>query len=353
MNFIFLFFLIIIKEIKGKSEEYYNCINPEKTVNSYSDCASIVIPNSDGYKCCSMKISYNDTTTYNCLPLQDINIESKEALDAYFSKRSLKYFLSTSGGTMEINCGGNIKIIKIYEKLSDEYQNCYNGHIKGVKNENDCIGNDIPLEEKGKCCSITTTKKINNQTIDDKRCYIIKDEYFNNKNLSDYLLNELNVPTLNQIKDTNYFINCKNKDIFTYKSLPEDIEPKKEKDNIPTSSGLELWKIALIVIFSLLVLIVSIIVIIFIKKNLNKKQNEKATTTSQQSEKVETRKAEEETISNDMELSPKNTDIHKPEEKTIDIESAPIPVDTNKSKQKTITKDKYETKLPETNKSLV
>ena len=256
MNFIFLIF-IIIKETIGKSEEYYNCMDPDKTINSPSDCFSFDIPDSEGYKCCSMKILFEGKIAYSCFPLENQYIISNEALDAYFSKNSLKSFFSIYGGQMEIDCGENKKITKTYKKYSDEYKNCFNGHINGVKNGNNCMDNDIPSEEKSKCCFIETSKNNNGKIIDDKRCYIIKDEYFIGEiNLENYLLDELNIKSLDQIKDFNVAINCKNYDTFTFKSF----SPEEKK------SGLKAWIIVLIVLVVVVVIIGIIILVIYLKK---------------------------------------------------------------------------------------
>ena len=62
-NILFVYFslLLSVQGIKDYSSEFYDCINPDKVVNSASECSSIEIPDDDGYKCCSMKITFNET----------------------------------------------------------------------------------------------------------------------------------------------------------------------------------------------------------------------------------------------------------------------------------------------------
>jgi hypothetical protein len=246
-------------------------MDPEKTVNSPSDCFSFDIPDSDGYKCCSMKILFEGKITYSCFPLENQYIISKEALDGYISKKSLQSFFSTLGGQMEIDCGENKIITKNYEKLSNEYTICYNGHINGAENENDCIENDIPVEEKSKCCFIETSKIKNNQTISDKRCYIIKDEYFvGGQKLSNYLLDELKLKSLDQINNLNITINCKNYEVFNFPNKPDTIDNNgttpgtKNKPN-----GLNKWVIVAIIIIIILIIAVVIFFILCNKKKCN------------------------------------------------------------------------------------
>ena len=258
MNFILLFVFLILKKIKSRSDEYYSCMNPENEVDSPSFCSSIIIPDSEGYKCCSMKISYQNKESYNCFPLEKKYIKTKETLDEYISQRSLAPFFSTLGGKVEIDCGENIQIEQKYEKLSDESNSCYNGHLNGVNNENDCINIEIPSKEKNKCCYIETSKlSNNNKIINDKRCYFIKDEYFlEGKNLSNYLIDEMNVKSLDEIENFNITINCKNYEIFTFQGkihfidekVTEEEENSDEKIN-QKSSLLKPWIFALLIIF--------------------------------------------------------------------------------------------------------
>lgn len=271
MGLSIIFHLLLLKAIKGKTEEYYQCINPENTVNSPSDCTSIIIPDSDGYKCCSMKIIYEGNMAYNCLTLENKYAKSKETLEEYISKKSLDNFFSTSGGEMEIDCGGNNIINKNYERLSNEYYNCYKGHINGVEDEDNCTENDIPVKEKNKCCFVETSKIINNQTKSDKRCYIIKDEYFTEqKSLNNYLLDQLELKSLEQIQNLNITINCKNYDIFNFPvqsdNIIEPLNPNKTEDK----SDSKTWIIVVIIISSLIIIVVVTILIIYCFRKRNK-----------------------------------------------------------------------------------
>ena len=275
MSLFFIYFLIvfIIKEIHGKSEEYYKCINPDKTVNSANTCTNINIPYSDGYKCCSMKVKYESVTSYNCIVLDRKYTASQLTLNEYLSKGSLFSLLRETGGEIEIECEDSLKVTQKYEKLSNEFLSCYNGHIKGVEKVDECKSNNIPEEEKGKCCFVETTKVINNKTkINDKRCYIIQDEYFTKeKNLKNYLLDESNVNNLDEIKNADITINCKNYNPYVYKSLltyddsddenPPEIEPK-DKDK----SGFPVWAI-IIIVFGSLIIIGGVIFVYYKIKN--------------------------------------------------------------------------------------
>ena len=157
MLFIYILILLHIKNIKGRSEEFYKCINLEKTVSDSSICTNIKIPDSEGYKCCSMKIIFNNNSSYNCFALETKYTINQETLNEYISKRSLASLFSSVGGQMEIECGDNLKFEEKYTKLSDEYLNCYNNHIQGIENENDCIKNNIPIGEGSKCCFVETS----------------------------------------------------------------------------------------------------------------------------------------------------------------------------------------------------
>jgi len=253
MNLIIIFCLLLLKEIIGKSEEYYNCINPENTVLSPSDCISININSLDGYKCCSMKITFEGNEAYNCLTLENKYTISNKTLNEYISKRSFRNLFSTSGGEMEINCGENKIITKNYEKLSNEYNICYHSHINGAENENDCIENDIPVEERSKCCFGEISKIKNNQTINDTRCYIIKDEYFSEKNLhKNYLVDELKLTNLDHIENLNININCKNYDIFHF---PDN------QDNNKDGKGSKIWIIVIITLVIIFILVLAIIIL--------------------------------------------------------------------------------------------
>ena len=193
---------------------------------------------------------------------------------------------------MEIDCGNKLKIRENYKKLSDEYLNSYHNHIKGIDNENNCTQNDIPASEGSKCCFVeTSTKRDNGNIINDKRCYMIKDEYFaKNKNLNNYLLDESN-NNLDEYSNTNITISCKNYDTFFYSGIYKNIKSYGNSDiiekteNIDTSgnitiiipssrskSGLKAWAIILIILGGIIIIGILIFIVLccFIKKKKKK-----------------------------------------------------------------------------------
>ncbi len=268
MNSYFLCILILLvylEQLKGFSEEYYDCLDSDNIVNSHSDCTSINIPESEGYKCCSIKVSYESTSSYNCFPIENKYTTSQELLNEYITKKNLAFLFGDTGGKIEIECPNQMKTTENYEKFSDEYLNCYESHKKGVNNENDCTKYEIPTKEGNKCCFLESSQINNDGTIvDDKRCYIIQNEYFKEKkNFSDYLLDESNIKSLDQIINTNITIKCKNYDKFFFQGIykpfsnnknktePDPTESEKEK----SKSKLEAWIIVLIIIGGLIFLI--------------------------------------------------------------------------------------------------
>ena len=245
MNSFFLCFLILLeylKQLKGFSEEYYECLDSDKTISSHSGCTSIEIPENEGYKCCSTKVSYKAEVFYNCFPIKSIYTTSKDILYEYISKSNLAFLFGDTGGELEIACPNGIVTTENYEKLSDEYLSCYDSHKKGVNNESDCTKNEIPTREGSKCCFLESSQINNNGTIiDDKRCYIIQDEYFTKKNFNNYLLDESNIQSLDQIINTNITIKCKNLDTFSFpvssKSTSNiEIDDDQEKPSKSTSN---------------------------------------------------------------------------------------------------------------------
>ena len=277
MNSFFIFFLIVLlyeKEIQGFSDEYYECLNPDKTVYSHFGCTSIQIPYSEGYKCCSMKLSYEQKTSYNCFLLENKYSTSQELLNDYISKRSIAFLFRNTGGKIEVECPNEMKMTENYEKISDEYLTCYNNHMKGVNNENDCDKIDIPTKEGSKCCFLESSKKINDgKMIDDKRCYIIQDEYFKkDKNFNNYLIDESNIKSLDQIMDTNITIKCKNYDTFFFQG-GSTTENNDDEENKSKKSKLKAWVIVLIILGCLIIVAgIGIAIFIYIKKR--KKQNQ-------------------------------------------------------------------------------
>ena len=247
MNYFLIYFFILvifIKQIQGFSEEFYECIDPDRKINSPSDCTSIQIPEKEGFKCCSTKIIDENKSSYNCFTLESKYATNKEEFKEYISNRSLAFLFTDTGGQMEIECPNNMKLTEIYEKYSDEYLNCYNSYMKGVENENDCTKNNIPSEEGSKCCFLESSQlKNDGKIINDKRCYIIQDEYFTKeKNFNNYLLHESNIKSLDEIINTNITIKCKNYDRFFFQGKSVDIQllsPQKEtyvKSSIETST---------------------------------------------------------------------------------------------------------------------
>ena len=282
--------LIRFVELKERSKEFNECINIERTVNSPSDCLNIKIPSSEGYLCCSMKITYNSDSSYSCLAIENKYTSSKKLLNEYISQRDISFLFTSLGGQMEIECGNNLKTIENYKKLSDEYLNCYNNHLKGIENESDCFQNDIPASEASKCCFVETiTEYSDGNYITDKRCYMIENKYFTtNKNLNNYILDESNINNLDGVINTNVTIRCKNYDDFFFSSInyfpPSDNIENTYLENSDISentgcikyglqstkknSGIKAWVIILIILGALIVIGITITLIIcFCRKN--------------------------------------------------------------------------------------
>ena len=232
-----IFLLVLLLYVNGlfeNSDEFYECLNPDKIVKSPSECTSIKINETEGYKCCSMKITYNGNSSYNCFAIEIEYTKNKTIFDEYIANNSIASIYSATGGQMEIDCGEKLTVKQDYEKVSDEYLDCYTSHISGVQNANDCHKYIIPEKDKSNCCYLENIKLVNNSNIIiDKRCYIIQDKYLTKeKNLNDYLLDNSNVESLDEIKNTNITINCKNYDIFYFTSkFDTTIQPKDEAQN--------------------------------------------------------------------------------------------------------------------------
>ena len=73
IELLIMFSLILsqMQKIEGRSEEFNQCVNLENPVVSSSDCTNIKIPEYEGYKCCSMKITFNNESTYSCLTIEN------------------------------------------------------------------------------------------------------------------------------------------------------------------------------------------------------------------------------------------------------------------------------------------
>ena len=302
MKLLIIYFVLIlqIKIVVGRSEEFNECVDPDKTVYSISDCTNIKIPDSEGYNCCAMKITFNQDSSYSCLALEKKYTTNQEVLNEYMSKKNISFLFASVGGNIEIDCGNKLKISENYKKLSDEYLNCYNSNIKGIDNENNCTNNDIPTNEGSKCCFVeTSTQSDNGNIINDKRCYLIQDKYFtNNKNLNNYLIDESN-NNLADYKKTNITISCKNYDRFFYSGFENNINPYDNSDIIgenenydtiedsliyfsPSSSkgGLKAWAIILIILGGIIFIGAIIVIVICCLKNKNKKAQNKHETTN-------------------------------------------------------------------------
>jgi len=239
VSLLYLSLLLSVQGIKEYSEEFYECINPDKEVKSESECSSIKIPDVDGYKCCSMKIVFNETNSFSCFALENEFIKNKSILDEYIANRSLASLFGEKGIDMEINCDNIISNQK-YEKKSEGYLNCYNSHINGINDENDCFKYSIPENERSKCCFLESQQRDDTgNIINDKRCYVIQDEYFTKDfSLNNYLLDKTNAKELDQIKNVNITIKCKNQEDFYFKGKLEEeekINNNNNTDSIPLS----------------------------------------------------------------------------------------------------------------------
>ena len=286
---IILLFLQYVIAVKEYSSEFYECLDPDKKINSSSYCSSIIIPKEDGYKCCSMEIKVNNNNSISCFALENKYTQNKTTLDEYLINRSFTSFFGIKGSEIEIKCG-EITSNQINEKKSVDYTNCFNGHLNGVNNENDCHKYNIPESEKGKCCYIES-KQITDEgnIINDKRCYIIQDGYFTKDyNLSNYLLDKTNYKNIDQIKNVNITINCKNQEIFYFKgkidkeinltSTDTNSDTDNQNETLPSNStrrdkdsGLSAGAIVGIVIAGVVVAVGAIILTIYcLRRNKGK-----------------------------------------------------------------------------------
>jgi len=291
-----IYFLILlgIENIEGRSEEFEVCVDSERIINSSLDCTNIKIADSEGYKCCSMKISFNQESSYNCFALETKYAKNQETLNEYLSLNNISFLFTSIGGKVDIDCGNKLIVSETYNKSSDDYLNCYNNHIHSIENENNCTINDIP---DSKCCFVqTSTKNANGKIINDKRCYMIENEYFTkNKNLNNYLLDESN-NNLNEYNNTNITITCKNYDTFFFSGFSNNNQnpiPFEEKSNIiektentdtgeddfinykssSKKNGIKAWVIILIIIGCIFCIGIIIIIVYFKnKKNSNNKK---------------------------------------------------------------------------------
>ena len=290
--FILNILLFFSQEIQQNSNEFYDCVNPDKNVKSSSECTSIKINESEGYECCSMKITFNNISSYNCFALETNYTQNKEIFEAFATNKNIYSLFGSTGGLIEIKCREDLISEQNYQKISDEFLNCYNSNIKQVNDENDCYIYDIPQKEESKCCYIETLykDKSGNYT-KEKRCYIIQDIYFTKeKNLNNYLLDKSNLKSLEQINNTNITIKCKNYEPFYFTSKFDDynintisnpkeddndnnnstiieINPNKEKDKKISNTGII---VAIIIIVVVVLIGTGIFIFYFFKK---KKEN--------------------------------------------------------------------------------
>ena len=256
--FYFLFLiLLIINNVQSRSEEYYECINPNKIISSPINCTSVSIPASDGYKCCSFEITLENKTSYNCFTVETKYTKDQKSLDEYASKINLAFFFASSGGQMKIDCGSSLTSKKNYKEYSDDYLNCYDSNLLGAENESECFKYEIPMDEQNKCCFIEISKLDKNGNFsNDKRCYLINNIYFSEKNLTDYLLDESKLDNLIYVKDTNVTIHCKNLEAYYFTgNLDYGKKPSSPKEDNKEKSGMELWKIIIIIFVCLLVVV--------------------------------------------------------------------------------------------------
>ena len=89
---IYLITFLQVINVEGRSEEFDACINPDKTVYSSSQCTNIKIPDSEGYQCCAMKITFNQDSTFSCLALENKYTTSQEVLNEYMSKKNISFY---------------------------------------------------------------------------------------------------------------------------------------------------------------------------------------------------------------------------------------------------------------------
>jgi len=241
MNALILYFIFLLqlKKFKGKSSQYNECIDLTKNINDSASCLNIILPESDGYTCCSMKITYNFNAKYNCFALENEYSKDQETLDDYISKINISSLFNSIGGNMEINCGNNLTIEKNYKKSSDsDYLNCYQYHIQGTENKDVCISNNI--EDGSKCCFVETTQSNFGKLINDSRCYVIPKKYFEgDNNLTNYVLDQSNNDNLNDIKNLKITINCKDIETFNYNNLNEDKSIDGSNENNKKSENSE------------------------------------------------------------------------------------------------------------------
>ena len=260
ISYSFIILLSLLVQNESKSDEYYDCMNSDKTIYLPIFCTTKKIPVANGYKCCSMGINYGNSTSYNCFAIETEYTKDVKTLDEYISKRNLDFLFISTGGQISIDCGGSLIVKKTYKKYSEPFLNCYKGNIQGVENANDCIENDIPEEENSKCCYIEKAKMNGNGNVTyDKRCYIVDKRYFSGKkNLKDYILEESNFNNLDDIKNYNIIIKSKDYDAFYVINI-EDTSFENHKKKKPGLS----WLIILFIVFGCILFLIGVIFTVY------------------------------------------------------------------------------------------
>ena len=104
-----IYFLIIlqIENIESRSEEFDICVDLERNINSSLDCTNIKIPDLEEYKCCSMKITFNQESSYNCFALETKYAKNQETLNGYISSNNISFLFTSMGGKVDIDYGYN------------------------------------------------------------------------------------------------------------------------------------------------------------------------------------------------------------------------------------------------------
>ena len=125
ISIIYFLILLRLENIESRSEEFGSCLDIERAINSSLDCTNIKIPDSEGYKCCSMKITFNQESSYNCFALETKYAKNQETLNEYISSNNISFLFNSMGGKVDIDCGYNLTVSETYNKLSDDYLNCY------------------------------------------------------------------------------------------------------------------------------------------------------------------------------------------------------------------------------------
>ena len=94
---LFLLYLTLLY-VRGLQELIMNFIMKVlihiKKTNSPSQYTSIKIPETEGYKCCSMKISYDGHNSYNCFVLKNKQTKNETILNAFMLNNTQLLYLA-------------------------------------------------------------------------------------------------------------------------------------------------------------------------------------------------------------------------------------------------------------------